>query len=121
MEYIVGDQFLFLKFATSSDFLSLDFLISNSSSSVVRYAVPPRVTVNEMFAMVCGDVVANSPPCDVVNVSWNSKSPALFFVEGEVMFGNLQPSALTVRHWLSYSTWPVILLTELPLVVSRNQ
>ena len=81
--------------------------------------MPPRVTVNEMFAMVCGDVVANSPPCDVVNVSWNSKSPALFFVEGEVMFGNLQPSALTVRHSLSYSTCPVILLTE-PLV-SRNQ
>ena len=121
MEYIVGDQFLFLKFATSSDLSPSDFLISNSSSSVVRYAVPPRVTVNEMFAMVCGDVVANSPPCDVVNVSWNSKSPALSFVDADVMFGNLQPSALTVRHWLSYSTWPVILLTELPLVVSRNQ
>ena len=121
MEYIVGDQFLFLKFVTSSDLSSLDFLISSSSSSVVRYAVPPRVTVNEMFAMVCGDVVANSPPCDVVNVSWNSKSPALSFVDADVMFGNLQPSALTVRHWLSYSTWPVILLTELPLVVSRNQ
>ena len=121
MEYIVGDQFLFLKFVTSSDLSPSDFLISNSSSSVVRYAVPPRVTVNEMFAMVCGDVVANSPPCDVVNVSWNSKSPALSFVDADVIFGNLQPSALTVRHWLSYSTWPVILLTELPLVVSRNQ
>jgi len=119
VEYIVGDQVLFLKFVTSSDLSPLDFLISSSSSSVVRYAVPPRVTVNEMFAMVCGDVVANSPPCDVVNVSWNSKSPALFFVEGEVMFGNLQPSALTFRHWLSYSTWPVILLTEPD--VSRNQ
>ena len=119
MEYIAGDHVLFWKFVTSLDSLSLDLRISNSSSSVVRYAVPPRVTVNEMFAMVCGDVVANSPPCDVVNVSWNSKSPALFFVEGEVMFGNLQLSALTDRHWLSYSTWPVILLTEPD--VSRNQ
>ena len=115
MEYIVGDQLLFLKFVTSCDLSPLDLRISSSSSS----AVPPRVTVNEMFAMVCGDVVANSPPCDVVNVSWNSKSPALFFVEGEVMFGNLQPSALTDRHWLSYSTWPVISLTEPD--VSRNQ
>ena len=121
MEYIVGDHVLFTNSVTSCDLSPLDFLISNSSSSVVRYAVPPRVTVNEMFAMTCGEEVANLPPCDVVNVSWNSKSPALFFVEGEVMFGNLQPSALTDRHWLSYSTWPVISLTELRLVVSRNQ
>ena len=121
MEYIVGDQVLFTNSVTSCDLSPLDFLISNSSSSVVRYAVPPRVTVNEMFAMTCGEEVANLPPCDVVNVSWNSKSPALFFVEGEVMFGNLQPSALTDRHWLSYSTWPLISLTELRLVVSQNQ
>ena len=69
--------------------------------------------------MTCGVAVANTPPADVVNESRNSKSPALFFVEADVMFGKRQPSVLTVRHWLSYSTCAVILLTE-PLVI-RNQ
>ena len=81
--------------------------------------MPPRVTVKEIFAMTCGAAVANTPPADVVNESPNSKSPALFFVEADDIFGNLHPSALTVRHSLSYSICPVILLTE-PLV-SRNQ
>ena len=119
MEYIVGDQVLFTNSVTSCDLSLFDLRISSSSSIVVRYAVPPRVTVNEMFAMTCGEEVANLLPCDVVNVSWNSKSPALSFVDADVIFGNLQPSALTFRHWLSYSTWPVILLTEPD--VSRNQ